>query len=380
MKSATAIMISSLAVLAVACSARQASVVHLSPVVKRIEALDSAYGRAHVSLLNCEVTVDVTLAVSYINMQRGGAGIPPGYAVKDGRVVAISDPVIINVYSNFYDALTAYIASHGTRDGQAVSTLTGPLGGYVLRHGKLRYIAGHLASACQAALKGATSPAPLSPYPTPAAEAKGPPGCPGSAALLAAWHAASASAIRAQGAGPGLQVSGFMDISCWQGWVVADLITNANGSAEFGSSGGLQLLSGGELQQFNTAVCDSPNSPSDWKGAAAGPAVCPPPEQPGYEDALAVWNATSGIYGFPVASYLLRAADDLRAASNSAATSNAYAPAINDLTSLASLPTAGGTSAQQAEAKADVTWLDGFFDTPGLTPCLAQAGCPGPRT
>ena len=67
---------------------------------------------------------------------------------------------------------------------------------------------------------------------------------------MAAWNAASASACRSQGIGKGLTISGFNDISCWRGWVVASPIANANGTAEFSKQGGLHMLSGTEMRQF----------------------------------------------------------------------------------------------------------------------------------
>jgi len=91
---------------------------------------------------------------------------------------------------------------------------------------------------------------------------------------MAAWQAAPASAFQAQGIATGMQVSGFEDISCWEGWVVADPIMNANGSAVFGSRGGLHLLSGAGMRQFNAAVCSSTQAPADWKSPVAGPAIC----------------------------------------------------------------------------------------------------------
>jgi len=120
----------------------------------------------------------------------------------------------------------------------------------------------------------ATIPSPSPSYATPAAEATGPAGCPGSAALLAAWGAAPASAFQAQGIAPGLQVSGFNGITCWHGWIVADPIANGNGAAVFGSSGGLHVLPGAGMRQFNSSVCAAAAAPAGWKNPATGPAVC----------------------------------------------------------------------------------------------------------
>jgi hypothetical protein len=116
-----------------------------------------------------------------------------------------------------------------------------------------------------------TATAPES-YPMPTPEVSGPPGCPSSAALMAAWNSAPASA-RAQSISPDLHISAFNDITCWQGWVVASAITNANGFQVFAEHGGLHLLLGAGMRQFNRAVCSSAKSPHDWKGPA-GPANC----------------------------------------------------------------------------------------------------------
>jgi hypothetical protein len=116
------------------------------------------------------------------------------------------------------------------------------------------------------------APGPTS-YPTPTAEASGPPGCPGSPALMAAWNAAPSSTLSAQQIGR-IAISGFNGITCWDGWIVAYPIANANGYALFGQQGGLHMLTASEMKQFNDAVCSTASSPSDWKNPADGPATC----------------------------------------------------------------------------------------------------------
>jgi len=59
--------------------------------------------------------------------------------------------------------------------------------------------------------------------------------------------------------------------------------------------------------------------------------------------------------------YLLQAADDLKAAGDSS-----YGTAIDELTYLAQLPATNDTPTQQANAHSDAQALDSFFGTPGL--------------
>jgi hypothetical protein len=275
MKRAMIGVVAALALLPVACGSAPTG---LSPTVQRIQALDNAFDHAHPGLVNCGVTTYALLTESYMNMQHGGDGIlSQAVNAKYGWKSAIA-----SVYLRFYDALASYLSAHGSQGSQAVNTVTGgPSGGYVLRDGKLRYVAGQLGSACLTALSAAppaSAPAsqPAASYPTPTPEYIGPPGCPGSAQLMVAWNAASASAFRSQSIGKGLTISGFNDISCWRGWVVASPIANANGTTEFSEQGGLHLLSGTEIRQFNDAVCSSRDSPRAWKNPAAGPATCSP--------------------------------------------------------------------------------------------------------
>ena len=98
----TATVISSLAVLVVACSAPQAKMVHLSLAAKRVEALDSAYDKAYPGLASCEGSVYATLSESYLLMQKGLVGIRPGHVMSNGYVIVNSDPVTRRVHSYFY--------------------------------------------------------------------------------------------------------------------------------------------------------------------------------------------------------------------------------------------------------------------------------------
>ena len=90
--------------------------------------------------------------------------------------------------------------------------------------------------------------------------------CPDSAQLLSAWNAASATLRNSWAAAP---ITGFTNISCWNGWVVAVPVSPSPGNGEFVFSlvGNLHLITTTELnQQFTQEVCSSPNAPSDWKG------------------------------------------------------------------------------------------------------------------
>jgi hypothetical protein len=95
-------------------------------------------------------------------------------------------------------------------------------------------------------------------------------GCPSSSQLQVAWNAAPPSVRRSW---PPLTPSGFFAISCWQGWVAAGPVVNANGTVVFSRLDGLRLIPVFGLQPFDSAVCSSPDSPDGWKGPA-GPATC----------------------------------------------------------------------------------------------------------
>ena len=88
--------------------------------------------------------------------------------------------------------------------------------------------------------------------------------CPTSAQLLAAWNTAPA-ALRQSWVAP--QVTGFTNIACWHGWVVAEPTATSpgNGAVVFSQVGALHLITTAELnQQFRSAVCSSPNPPPGW--------------------------------------------------------------------------------------------------------------------
>lgn len=99
------------------------------------------------------------------------------------------------------------------------------------------------------------------------------PACPTSAQLMSAWQAASAS-VKQSWATPGLTITGFDYIQCWQDWVVAGVVGNGNGAFVFSRSGGLHLFPELDLQQFSDAVCPNPQAPNSWKNPSTGPANC----------------------------------------------------------------------------------------------------------
>jgi hypothetical protein len=88
--------------------------------------------------------------------------------------------------------------------------------------------------------------------------------CPDAAQVLAAWNNSPPSA-RQTWTSPQVAVLGFEDISCWGGWVVAIPIGNGNGWFAFSQVGGLHVLSGTEMSEFDKAVCSSSQSPRDWQ-------------------------------------------------------------------------------------------------------------------
>ena len=97
--------------------------------------------------------------------------------------------------------------------------------------------------------------------------------CPDAAQVLAAWNASPASA-RQTWTSPAVAISSFEDISCWGGWVVASPVGEGNGTFVFSQVDGLHVLPVPDLPEFSKAVCSTSESPSDWKSAAEGPAIC----------------------------------------------------------------------------------------------------------
>ena len=89
--------------------------------------------------------------------------------------------------------------------------------------------------------------------------------CPDSVQLLSAWNSAPA-AIRQSWVAP--QVTGFTDIGCWHGWVVAvpTTVSPGNGDVVFSQVGSLHLITVTELQQqFRSAVCAASDAPAGWR-------------------------------------------------------------------------------------------------------------------
>ena len=88
--------------------------------MKRIEAWQKAFDRAHPALVNCEITIDALLIESWIDMQHGGQGITPAdAALKYGP-----NSVINAAYLPFYDALIAYANKHGLQGYDAMRAVT----------------------------------------------------------------------------------------------------------------------------------------------------------------------------------------------------------------------------------------------------------------
>lgn len=99
------------ALLAAGCGSSGTKVTGLSPAVKRLQASQAAYGRAHPGLYKCEADVWVMLIESYTDMQRGGQGILPAQAQQEyGAGSATAD-----VYAQFYEDLVTYVVSHGAQ-------------------------------------------------------------------------------------------------------------------------------------------------------------------------------------------------------------------------------------------------------------------------
>jgi hypothetical protein len=99
--------------------------------------------------------------------------------------------------------------------------------------------------------------------------------CPSSAQLLNAWNTAPTRA-RKPWAAPGISITGFVGISCWDNWVVAVPVADGNGWFIFSQQSRLHILSPSELQQFTKAVCSTNHSPASWKSIIQGPANCNP--------------------------------------------------------------------------------------------------------
>ncbi|HET9169492.1 MAG TPA: serine/threonine-protein kinase [Actinospica sp.] len=97
---------------------------------------------------------------------------------------------------------------------------------------------------------------------------------PSSAQLLAAWKSASSATREGWAADPST-VTGYSDVTCWQDWVVAQMLGDGDGEVIFSvAGGGLHLVPQSDLQRFSDVVCKDPSAPSDWKSQETGPAVC----------------------------------------------------------------------------------------------------------
>jgi hypothetical protein len=111
-------------------------------------------------------------------------------------------------------------------------------------------------------------------WPTGASAASAQCAIPTSAQLLAAWQAAPSS-VRQSWAASGATVTGYSDITCWQDWVVTQMLGVGNGMVIFSWSGGrLHPIPESGLQQFSDIVCADPGAPSQWKRPDVGPAIC----------------------------------------------------------------------------------------------------------
>lgn len=326
--------------------------------LRQYYAEQTEWDNAHPGYVKCVADVWILIDHSYANMQHGGSGIATDQV---GAIYGYTS-AIFYAYSTIHAQLQIYVGENGVQNTAA--TVIGTI--------DMRTLA---PEDCLAGL-GYPASDHFSPY--PAGPPAGVTGCPNSAQLLAVWKAES-SASRSWTTIP---ISGFKAITCWRGWIVTEPIANADGLVVFRQHNGLHLLPETELRQFNSAICPAADSPADWQGPA-GPASCSPaqpaaaapaptsqptspgPELPGYASALSTWTQTQHVTQAYCLSFLLRAADDLKATGNSR-----YAAAIRTLTNLASIPSTGLTTAQSNEGYADVEALNRFFHTPGLVTCL----------
>jgi hypothetical protein len=250
------VAVASLALLTAACSSAPAGP---SPAAKRVEARQNAFDHAHPGLVNCQVTVLGLLQKTVTAMQAGYGG---GIDINQVMAQYGDQSAVFQAFSELDGQVIAYVDEHGPAG--SVGSVYGQARSLCAQYGASPALPPNVTPS-------ASAPAsqPAASYPTPTPEHIGPPGCPGSAQLMAAWNAAPAGARQTR-----LTVSGFNDISCWQGWVVASPIMNANGLVVFSRHNGLHLLPSTELQQFSSAVCSSPDSPAAWKNPADGPATC----------------------------------------------------------------------------------------------------------
>jgi hypothetical protein len=103
-----------------------------------------------------------------------------------------------------------------------------------------------------------------------------------------------------------------------------------------------------------------PSTPPPSTQPAPSPGPAPSPTSTGPPaNALAAWQATASDDSAELSTAFTEVASDLPSSD---------ATQIQELDQLASIPATDATPAQQAEAQTDVTALDTFFNTPGLTP------------
>ena len=145
-------------------------------------------------LQRCDNNVANLLVESYLDMRDGYQN---GLSLNSVMTMYGGLSPTFQAYGQLNAMLTEYVANYGTQasPGAAVASATATDGGINHTCSGLLPAAQSASSAQPAA---AASAVPASPaYPTPTPEAEGPAGCPGSAALVTAWNAASTSAFHA---------------------------------------------------------------------------------------------------------------------------------------------------------------------------------------
>ena len=251
------------AVLAAACGTGHAGTstgTGLSPAVRRFQAQQAAWEKAHPALFHCEVEVDILLAKDLNAIEQGYDGIDPNQVMTQYGVQS----AIFQAYIQLQGQLTNQVDQYGTTDAlqpvyrQVVATCQ-------------QYGADPPPSQPPPVTAPLASPAPAAPAPASSVPSANASGCPGSAQLMAAWDAAPPSARRSW---TPLSPSGMSSISCWRAWAVASPVVQANGLVIFREqSGEWHLLPETELSWFDGAICNAPGAPAAWSGPA-GPATC----------------------------------------------------------------------------------------------------------
>ena len=246
-----AVILGTVAALLALTGACGGSSVGLSPAVKRLQAQQYAFDHAHPGLVTCEADVEVLVTESVIAMQEQDQAITPAQAA-----VRYPGSAAAAAYPYFYGALLADVARHGTPDDVTA---------YAVVQGNTYLLQDH----CLAALSAIHGHPVGSPGSGPAPDTAG---CPGSAQLLAAWNAAPPGARHSW---TDLVPTGFEDTTCWHQWVVTNPVMNANGTVIFYKHNGqLDLLPATELSKFNSAICNTADTPAEWSSPIDGPATC----------------------------------------------------------------------------------------------------------